>query len=335
MCSIPASDFKNSLGERFHFACAPVSWGVEDYYGPSWEQPYKAILDEMAECGYEGTELGPYGYFPVDAKALRPQLEDRGLKMLSSFVPVNLAEPSAAEEAVQRIQEVGELLSALGAPCIVVADYQSKAREAIAGKVPADGSASLSAKQWKQVVSFGREAERVARDFGLDLVFHPHVGTFIETPEETDCFFDAVSGSNIGLCLDTGHCLYGNGDPVSIAQRYKEILRYIHIKDIDMTVLEAVHRSGLNFDQAIEAGVFSQIGEGGVDFPGFFRTLEMNGYRGWCVVEQDIKFGVSTVSPRASMGASLEYLHNVLKEPESGREDSRYSASLPQKVGER
>ena len=196
-------------------------------------------------------------------------------------------------------------------------------------------SSNRYAKQWKQVVSVGREAERVAQDFGLDLVFHPHVGTFIETPEETERFFDAVSATNIGLCLDTGHCLYGSGDPIAIAQRYKEILRYIHIKDIDMTVLEAVHRSGLNFDQAIEAGVFSQIGEGRVDFPAFFRTLEMNGYQGWCVVEQDIKFGVSTVSPRASMGASLEYLHNVLKEPESGREDSRHSASLPQKVGER
>lgn len=308
---------------------------MEDYSGPSWEQPYTKILNEMAECGYEGTELGPYGYFPVDAKVLRPDLEERGLQMLSSFVPVNLAEPSAAEEAVRRIQEVGALLSALGAPCIIVADYQSKAREAIAGRVPADGSASLSSKQWTQVASFGREAKRVASDFGLDLVFHPHVGTFIETPEETERFFDAVSASNIGLCLDTGHCLYGNGDPVSIAQRYKGILRYIHIKDIDMTVLEMVHRNGLNFDQAIEAGVFSQIGEGAIDFPRFFRTLEMNEYQGWCVVEQDIKFGVSTVSPRASMGASLEYLQNVLKELESSQQDPRYSASLQQKVGQR
>jgi inosose dehydratase len=145
------------------------------------------------------------------------------------------------------------------------------------------------------------------------------VGTFIETPEETERFFDAVSASNIGLCLDTGHCLYGNGDPAAIAEQYKDILRYIHIKDIDVPVLEGVHRSGLNFDQAIEAGVFSQIGEGGIDFPGFFRTLEKNRYQGWCVVEQDIKFGVSTVSPRASMGASLEYLHSIIGKLELGR----------------
>ena len=326
-----------SLRDRFHFACAPVSWGVEDYYGPSWEQPYESILDEMLDCGYKGTELGPYGYFPVDAAALRPQLEGRKLKMLSSFVPVNLADPSAAGEAVQRIQEVGELLSALGAPYIVLADYQSKAREAIAGRVPADGSASLNTGQWKQVAAFGREAERIARDFGLDLVFHPHVGTFIETPEETERFFDSVSASRIGLCLDTGHCLYGGGDPVAIAAQYKDLLRYIHIKDIDVPILEAVHRNGQNFDEAIEAGVFSQIGEGGIDFPAFFRTLQRNGYQGWCVVEQDIKFGVSAVSPKTSMCASLEFLRRVINKSERDADASidtaRCSTAIQQEVG--
>lgn len=335
MCNLPAGNFEGSPGDRFHFACAPVSWGVEDYYGPSWEQPYQRILDEMAECGYEATELGPYGYFPVDPQILRPQLEDRSLKMLSSFVPLNLAEPSAAQEAVQRIQEVGELLSALGAPCIVLADHQSKTREAIAGRVPADGSASLTANQWKQVASLGREAEQIAQAFGLDLVFHPHVGTFIETPEETERFFDAVSSSNIGLCLDTGHCLYGTGDPIAIAQQYKDILRYVHIKDIDRPVLEAAHRGGLNFNEAIEAGVFSQIGEGALDFPAFFRTLERNGYQGWCVVEQDIKFGVSTVSPKASMGASLNYVRSVIKElPQRRGADPRSPTAAHREVGD-
>jgi inosose dehydratase len=144
------------------------------------------------------------------------------------------------------------------------------------------------------------------------------VATFVETPEETARFFDAVSASRIGLCLDTGHCHYGGGDPIEIANKYKGLLRYIHIKDIDATVLEESNRKKLNFDQAVGAGVFSQIGEGCIDFPSFFRALQRNGYVGWCVVEQDIKFGVSAVSPKASMGASLKYLHGVIEELESG-----------------
>jgi inosose dehydratase len=303
---------------RFRFACAPVSWGVEDYYGPSWEQPFEQILDEMVECGYSGTELGPFGYFPTDSAVLASVLRAKNLEMLSSFVPVNLADAAAGVETTDQIRKVGSLLAALGAPCIVLADEQSKQRENIAGRVPRDGSASLTAEQWSNVARIAREAERIASDFGLDLVFHPHVATFVETPEETDRFFDAVSASGIGLCLDTGHCYYGGGDPIEIANKYKGLLRYIHIKDIDAPVLKESNLKKLNFDQAVEAGVFSQIGEGCIDFPSFFRVLQRNGYAGWCVVEQDIKFGVTKVSPKKSMGASLRYLRGVIEELDSG-----------------
>lgn len=298
---------------RFRFASAPVSWGIEDYYGPAWEQPYERILDEMAECGYSGTELGPYGYFPMQAEVLSPVLRARFLKMLSSFVPVNLADPAAATDTTDRIRTVGSLLAGLGAPYIVLADAQSKRRQRIAGRVSRDGKASLSAEQWDNVTRVVREAERIAGDFGLDLVFHPHVATSIETPEETERFFDAVSESRIGLCLDTGHCYYGGGDPVSAAKKYKGLLRYVHIKDVNQASLDESNRKKLNFDQAVEAGVFSRVGDGCIDFRSFFQALDANGYEGWCVVEQDIKFGVSTVRPKDSMGASLRYLEGVIE----------------------
>src|SRR5437879_13711594 len=67
----------SGIKERFRFACAPDSWGVLDYPGPSWEQSYELMLDEMVEAGYTGTELGPYGFFPTDPKILQPQLESR------------------------------------------------------------------------------------------------------------------------------------------------------------------------------------------------------------------------------------------------------------------
>ena len=53
---------------RFKFASAPNSWGVLDYRSPSWEQSYQKMLDEMVFAGYTGTELGPYGFLPTDAK---------------------------------------------------------------------------------------------------------------------------------------------------------------------------------------------------------------------------------------------------------------------------
>ena len=297
---------------RFHFACAPDSWGVLDYPGPSWNQSYETMLDEMAAAGYAGTELGPYGFFPTDPAVLKPQLDKRKLKLLGSFVPVVLSDPASAGIAVEHIRNVGNLLAALKAPFLVLADAQSDERNRISGRVPKDGSDGLTAAQWKNVAHVVEEAAKVSAEFGLDLVFHPHVATYVETPEECERFFDVTAHTGIGLCLDTGHCDYGGGDTLTEAAKFASVLRFLHIKDVDMKVLEDARRKKLNFEQAIEEKVFTIIGQGAIDFPALFRLLEKNNYSGWMVIEQDVKFGATVVPPAESVAASLRYLHGVV-----------------------
>src|SRR6478752_4833260 len=145
-------------GTRFSFASAPDSWGVLDYPGPSWNQSYEKMLDEMVAAGYTGTELGPYGFFPTEAAVLRPQLDKRKLKLLGSFVPVVLSDPASAATAVEQIRKVGDLLAALKAPFLVLADAQSVERDRISGRIPDDGSAGLNSEQWKNVARVVAEA---------------------------------------------------------------------------------------------------------------------------------------------------------------------------------
>ena len=307
------------FSEKIHFASAPVSWGVQDDPGPAWEQPFERILDEIHSAGYEGTELGPYGYFPTDPKLLEESLKRRGMSMLSSFVPVPLADPSKKDAVLSQVRKVGALLAALKAKLLVLSDAQTPQRQSLAGRVPVDGRASLTAAQWKAVGTLVGEVERVASEFALGLVFHPHVATYVETPSEIEHLFDALSHTKVGLCLDTGHCVYGGGDPADEARKYRSLLRYVHIKDINSLVLGESRRKGFNFEQAIGAGVFSPVGEGCIDFRGFFRYLSASGYSGWMVVEQDVIYGKTTVPPVESMRASLAYLKNVLSDLESGK----------------
>ena len=304
----------SAIGERFQFASAPDSWGVLDYPGPSWQQSYEKMLDEMVEAGYTGSELGPYGFFPTDPKVLQPQLEKRKLKLLASFVPVKMTDPSAGQAVMERIRKVGNLLATLKAPFLVMADDQSPERNAFSGRVYDKGCPTLSAEQWKHIGEIVAGAEKVANEFGLDLVFHPHVATYVETPEECELFYDATSHTNVGLCLDTGHCVYGHGDSVKEAEKYKDKLRYVHIKDCDVKVLDEARRNKSTFDEAIEHKVFTVIGQGNIDFPAFFQTLVKNGYSGWSVVEQDVKFGATPIPPAQNISASLKYLRGVVKD---------------------
>jgi inosose dehydratase len=302
----------NATNDRFLLASAPDSWGVLDYPGPSWEQSYEKMLDEMTAAGYAGTELGPYGFFPPDPEILRAQLAKRKLQLVGSFVPVRLGSYSAEKEVLERIRKVGNLLAALKAPFLVMADDQSSERNAFSGRASEKECPVLTAEQWRHVGKIVADAEKAAGEFGLDLVFHPHVATYVETPEECERFFDATSHTNIGLCLDTGHCMYGRGDATREAEKYKDKLRLVHIKDCNAAVLEDARRHKWTFEEAIEHKVFTIIGKGDIGFPEFFRALAKNGYSGWFVVEQDVKFGDPTIRPAESVTASLKYLQGVV-----------------------
>ncbi len=72
---------------------APVSWAVYEADRPN--PPFGHVLDQIASAGYEGTELGPYGYLPTDPEELRRELAMRGLSLGSSFVPLPLEDASA------------------------------------------------------------------------------------------------------------------------------------------------------------------------------------------------------------------------------------------------
>jgi inosose dehydratase len=107
--------------------------------------------------------------------------------------------------------------------------------------------------------------------------------------------------------------MYGGGNAMREAEKYENKLRLVHIKDCNAAVLDEARRKKWTFEEAIEHKVFTVIGDGGINFPDFFRTLAKNGYCGWFVVEQDVKFGDPTIRPAESVSVSLKYLNSVVR----------------------
>ena len=201
----------------------PIAGACSIIPDPRGSNPTKKCWMTWWRPDITGTELGPYGFFPTDPKILQPQLEKRKLNLLGFLRAGENDRPCGASKAViERIRKVGDLLATLKAPFLVMADDQSPERNAFSGRVYDKGCPTLTAAQWKHVGNIVADAEKVANEFGLDLVFHPHVATYVETPEECELFYDATSHTNVGLCLDTGHCVYGHGDSVKEAEKYKE-----------------------------------------------------------------------------------------------------------------
>jgi len=273
-----------------------------------WSQPlpYATFLDELKSAGYEGTELGPYGYLPKDPKILKTDLESRSLTLTSAFVPLRLKDPSANVDAVRA---VGELLQSLGARFLVLADALWPEREVVAGRVENSGVA-LTSDEWRTVVANVSAACRVASEFQLRCVFHHHAGTYIETPSEVKQLLDRTQA---GLCLDTGHYVYGRGDPVEAVESFGSRVEYLHFKDVNPKRLGTVRRSQLDFLGGVRAGVFCELGAGCVRFPELLQRLEQIQYDGWAVVEQDVDASLpGSPAPLDSARARREYLRSRL-----------------------
>ena len=291
-------------------ATAPVSWGVMEVEGFSGQKSYGEVLDEMVQAGYTGTELGPYGFLPTDPKQLKRELATRGLSLLGGFVPLPLADVEQHEAAVLSAMEVARLLAQAGAPYMVLADAMDAARMAVAGSVDEDRD-GMGAQAWEAAARLLTSLARAASALGLSPVFHHHCGTFIETPAEVDRLLAMTDPELLGLCLDTGHYFYGGGDPVECARVYGKRIRHLHLKDVQPSVLETVRRKRIPYLDAIRAGVFCELGEGGVDLTGVIHQLNAAGFSGWAVFEQDVDTSQPGCNPVKSATRSRAYLRKV------------------------
>lgn len=291
-------------------ASAPVSWGIYEFKDIEPKYPYGRVLDEIAETGYTGIELGPWGYLPTEPDVLGRELAARNLRVLSSFVPVRFADPDdlAAQEA--QALRVGRLLASQGAIAIVLSDDNGTIPDLVQ-RAGWRGGSILTPDEWDvYAAGVNRVARTVFDETGLRVVFHHHCAGYVETPEETRALMDRTDPDLVGLCLDTGHWHYAGGDAVQCIREYGERVRYLHFKDCDPAIRAKGWAEHMPYFPVTALGLYCELGQGEVDFPGIVREMTALGYDGWAVVEQDV-FVEDLDAPRQSSRRNREYLHSI------------------------
>ena len=267
---------------------APISWGVCEIPGWGPQLPYERVLSEMRAAGYEGTELGPWGFLPTDPAVLRQALATHGLVMAAAFVPLTLKDPTTHADCEARVRETAALLQTLGAGDILLADAGDEARYKIAGRPDQTRAHGLSSREW---AGYAGRLERLAQvcrfDYGLTPSFHSHGGSYIENPDEIRTLLERTDPHLLKFCLDTGHVAFGGGDPIEVARAYASRLGYVHLKDIDLPRLTGLLQEGKTYIAAAQQDVFVELGRGSLDLARLFDALRASRYEGWIIVEQD------------------------------------------------
>lgn len=304
-----------------HVGNAPCSWGTLEFGSVQADRTvYETMLDELVESGYTGSELGDWGFMPTNPAGLAQAFRIRNLTLTGAFVGVNLRASSAhadgVESAVRTARLLAETADLLGSdirPLLVLADDNGTdpVRTSNAGRVVA--GMGLSDEAWR---TFATGAERIAAavrtETGLRTVFHPHCAGFVETPEEIDRLMALTDPALLGLVFDTGHYAFGAGNCDGILPalaRLERRIDYIHFKDYDPSVGAQVRAEGMDYFQAVGAGVFCELGQGCVDFPAVLAWLRQRGYAGFITVEQDVLPGMG--APRESAARNRAYLRSI------------------------
>ena len=271
-------------------ANAPCSWGVLEFDLEGKAAGFEQVLNEIRDTGYEGSELGDWGFMPAVSSDLRKELDLRNLAMVGAFIPVFLKDKTKHASGAELAVKTAKLMADAGYPeaFIVLADANGNVPERTfnAGRVTPE--MGLSPEEWK-VFAEGANfvAAEVKAKTGLRTVFHHHCAGYVETPDEIDQLMALTDPALVGLVLDMGHYKFGGGDPLATLKKHQSRIWHIHFKDCHPEIASQSRAERWDYFQSVGKGVFCELGKGSVDFAAIVAELKHQQYSGWIVVEQD------------------------------------------------
>jgi inosose dehydratase len=293
-------------------ANAPCSWGVLEFGMDGKTDSFDKVLDEMSSTGYEGTELGDWGFMPTNPSLLKKELTSREMNLVGAFVPVNFIKKEDHDKGKREALKIAKLLSNVDPnnAKLVLSDDNGRdsIRTRFTGRIQPNHS--LSKDQWK---TFSSGVEQVAKyvfeETGVKSVFHHHCAGYVETPDEIETLMILTNPEFVSLCFDTGHYAFGGGDPVTGLKRFSERIEHVHFKDWSKSLFHEVELNNRDYFEAIGSGIFCELGQGSIDFKAVLSQLKKQDYCDWIVVEQDILPGMG--EPKESAFRNREYLKTI------------------------
>ncbi|MEN5248929.1 myo-inosose-2 dehydratase [Brucella pseudintermedia] len=261
----------------------PIAWSNDDDRSLGAHITLDQCLDETAEIGFDGIEKGHK--FPQEAALLKAVLELRKLRYVSGWHSLNLL-INPVDEEKKAMQPALDLLKAMGSKVIIVCETSN----AIHGDndKPLSERPVLEEARWEE---FGAGVEALAEYAAaqdIALVYHHHMGTVVQSEDEIDLLMQHT-GPYTKLLLDTGHCLFGGGNPERVAKKHMGRVGHIHAKNVRPAIATEVRDQGLSFLEGVRRGVFTVPGDpdGGVDFVPVLKVAAEKAYQGWLVIEAE------------------------------------------------
>ncbi|MDK6820211.1 TIM barrel protein, partial [Klebsiella pneumoniae] len=110
----------------------------------------------------------------------------------------------------------------------------------------------FSDEEWQKLAEGLEKLGDLAHEKGMEIVYHHHMGTGVQTTEEIDRLMKMTDPTKVKLLFDTGHLVFSGEDPIAIYQRYQDRIKHIHFKDIRQQMAEEVRTEEDSFLKAVK-----------------------------------------------------------------------------------
>ncbi|MDR0885329.1 MAG: myo-inosose-2 dehydratase [Clostridiales Family XIII bacterium] len=270
--------------DKIKLGCAPIGWTNDDMPELGAENTFQQTISEMALAGFKGSEVG--SHYPSDPDELWKALQLRDLVICNRWFSSFLITKPYEEVEKEFIAEL-DFLYKVGSRVIGVSE-QSYSTQGLDVAILDDSTRyKMNDEEWKLLTEGLDKLGQVAKDKGMKLTFHHHMGTVVQTPDEVERLLAETTPGLTYLLFDTGHYSFTGEDPLAAIQKHIGRVGHIHLKDVRPAIVEKVKAEGLSFLQGVRLGQFTVPGDGAIDYDPIFEVIAAADYEGWFVVEAE------------------------------------------------
>ena len=261
---------------------APIGWTNDDMPDLGAENTFEQCVSEMALAGFTGCEVG--NKYPKDPAVLKKALDLRGMQICNAWFSSFLITKPYEEVEADFIKHI-TFLKEMGAKVVGISEQSYSIQGT--DKPIFEAKYVMNDDEWDMFCKGLNKLGKTAKDMGIALTLHHHMGTVVQTEAEIDRMMENTDPELFSLLFDSGHLAYCGEDYMSVLKKYAKRIKHVHLKDIRTDVIAKVKAEHLSFLQGVRMGTFTVPGDGAIDFAPIFDVLAETGYEGYVLVEAE------------------------------------------------
>jgi inosose dehydratase len=261
------------------------------YAAITWGSALTQAMDDIAAVGFRGIQLRgeavqQYGDRPA---ALKEALAAHQLTFVALSSGNLSIDPAREQEQLATHLRHAQFVRDCGGLFLQIIDERPKR--------------AVRAEDYRRLGKLLTELGKRTADRGVTMVYHHHMNSLGEKPDEVAAVLDAADRKYVRVLFDTAHYQQGGGDPVAAIRKYRDWIDVLHLKDVRPAPSPAAPASYQ----------FVELGRGRVDLPGVFAALREINFSGWGIVELD-RVPDPGGSPKQSAEINKRYLVEKLRQ---------------------